>query len=812
MEAERHVSGFVSLAVGLSVLFIGQMPIAAIAADSMVMIKTNGKDFDASGNFVNYGKGTKYASSWAQLSGHGYFASPDELSLDYGCVIPNGKTLRTPQSSSTLGKFPGSSLTVEPGGSIIVYCYNKAALDFGDNPGLVYSSGNDFANYIGGKTNTARSASQTYIDGKVTFDYPGVTKFTSANNLNVGYTFRGKVVTDAETTLCIDGSYTFTENRAHFFSTEFLGDTTGIAGAIEVNSNSVLAVGQGGLANAKQIVVKSCIYPDQLDHAGTIRASAWDTQCDISSLVLESHAAIEVPVDMESGSNGIIRVTKGVDVAGAVTVYLSNAVGSKGYGRHAVLTRATTASGVISKDDYVFGGLLDGGYCLGEFSVGPNDDGEETLYLTIRPVVTAVLDSTSGNTASTAYFCQNTNAEAWSDHKLPHGYADYYAGVKYLRFPLDTNTDYVFPGNSLTIAKDCKFYEAYKTFTCTNLIMLSGSTCLMWNYSPRTIYGKITVSPDDPNGLVKFDTYQNRVETFAADMFGQGIVQFQADSGSGTPNGTVILKGDNSGYLGRIDVTLDENKSKGYPSETYFETLKASSALQLGGNLMSFAYNALSLRNYALFVVTDDILLKKASNRGLYAELVGRVEVAEEKTFSVECGLTLNGELRKSGNGTLALGGVAGFGDSGDSAPIEDKNLLKIDAGAFKPLSSECVNGVALAFAAGTKLTFELCPEDQGLAAHGLKLTRTGGSFVISGDMLPIFFSCDDVTKIPGTGVEVALFTGSQEICESIRSKIQLQKPMRGFRAELMPTGDNGDGTFSLKAFVGRCGLLMTVR
>ena len=817
MSQEKHVSAVMSAAV--LVAWVG----TALGA-TVTLKQTPAKDFDKDKNFVGFGAGVSYATSWAQLNGHGYWDGDDQLCAGNDYVVPNGKAFRVPQTSSAITPFPGDSMTIASGGQLFIYNRGNAVIDWGNGAGLVIQSTKDINDYNGGAKGNDHAAWMSHFEGKVTFDVSGTVKFHPANNVNVGFAFHGPLYSRADTVVKVMGSYTYTDKRSEYFWAEFLGDTTGFLGTVAVSSNAVLAVGASGLANpGNAVTLESCVYPGQEDHAAAIRAATWSNACDVTSIAFGANTGLEVIVDPATGTNGTLRVTDSLSVTRPVYVYFSERITNTAdyvVSRHPLLKLGAGASGTLDADDFVFGGYVDNRLPLTDsitFSVEEDPlTHEKTLYASdVVPMVTVTRTSVGGNTSTEAYFCQVTNEAAWSDGKLPHGNAHYYSDVNYLRFPFATTTDYVFPGLSLTIAKGRCLTEIYKSFTVADLYLMDGSWLYLWGgVTPSPLKGRLHVSPDNKSGSVEFRFLHNRNLTIESEMDGAGTLQLHGYSGSAVPYGTAQLTALNTNFMGKIDVSLvkGSNATAGaFPTlDKMFMTLYATNQYNLGGALDAFTFDALQIRNMSRFYTKGSFTIGAALNRGIYIDWVGRLYVDTGHTLGVETDITYHGLLRKEGAGLLALGGTPRFGTSGDSAaaPEANSNLLEVVEGSFKPLSATCLDGVAATFDAGTSLVYDLVPADSTLADKGVTLSKAGSSIAFADASVPVSFDAGGA-PFAGEAYSVGLFTGTAAQCAALKEKLSFSSPAKGYAVRTTVTGE---GPCTLVATVAYLGMTVIFR
>jgi len=763
--------------------------------------------------------GGKYPATWEAMNGVGYWAeagtAEDKLEAGYGYVVPNKLTFSTPQASASAGTlvFPGDSLTIQSGGGMI-FRHTGSTMDFGEG-GILIQSKSGIINYSGSLGATKRANAQAYVRGRVEFDSDVETKIDHANNVNVGETFYGKFVLTEKTSIKFLGVGGWDDTipakafdaRGKRNSVELLGDTSEVCGSIDVRTNMYFVIGSGGLENVKAVKLNG--NADRPELSASIRPSADMAATSITVKNLQfAGGSIETPVT--AGGSKRIHVSGTLTIDQQVDVYISAAVTNcQTLTRYPILSAEST----LDVGDFRFAGVYDNADS-NDFSlqnparlVVADDEttGKSTLYLEVTPIISCVLNSTSGNSQAEIYFCQLTNAASWSDGKLPHGNAHYICTQSYLRGPLrdeagKSSGTYVFPGLSLTLGGTTQFFETYADFNCADLRLLSGSRLMLWNGVPRRLSGMITVNADNAAGSVNMIVYQSRVETLAADVHGQGTFAIGGNASSGSPMGTVVFAGNNSAFLGKFRFCTGVRTSAPIlPDWSQQFNVYVSADRHLGGPLPEPVFDAITVEDYTKLLVTNDV--EVAENRGLYVRLGAELCVSTNVTATFGYGVTVDGKLVKSGDGTLAIGGSFNA--------LEGGNDVEVREGALKPLSSTCFDGAALSLVAGTRIVYDLA-NGADFMASGIRFTKPGSSFTVSGGKAKVDI-CSS-TGVVQEETEVRLFTGTGAQCATFLDSVEIGTCSVGRRVPELSVVDNLDGSSSVVADIAKVGAILMFR
>lgn len=270
----------------------------------------------------------------------------------------------------------------------------------------------------------------------------------------------------------------------------------------------------------------------------------------------------------------------------------------------------------------------------------------------------------------------------------------------------------------------------------------------------------------------------------AADVWGPGDLEVKP-TGNGK-NGILALSGDNSKWTGGVSV-------EGNASQSIF--LKAASVGALGAPLAAFRANAVELKPFGYLTAADGVTLADTM-RGI-TTTGGGIHADEGTTFSVMSRITYGGTLVKSGTGTVALGGASDV--SGGNAALD------VREGYVKPLATNCLDGVALSFAAGSGLLFDASQADgDGIGRYGIS-----NPTLAEGATLRVKVAFDSE---PAQGVaDVPICTVAAANADSLAVRTVVEKPRRGFSADVRKRA-NGDGTVTLVAHVHQAGMAVFVR
>lgn len=450
-------------------------------------------------------------------------------------------------------------------------------------------------------------------------------------------------------------------------------------------------------------------------------------------------------------------------------------------------------------------------------------DGLSTLWLVRKP--TAWL--TAADTSSYTSFTSNAR---WSDKTAANSSKDYVAFFE-LRTPgNNTGAEQTFPGASLTIVSnvmltvrsDVVRFDDLRIFGKARMGNLANGFASGYfvdapsNYS--VINGRIRVdTPQEANPASTafvIHSYPNKAWTINAEISGRGTLYLQggtSQSGnSAARNGWYALLGLNTNYYGTIHVRNDAATA----SNDLRTHLLVNDPRNLGGPLPSFFPNALVLeRNCALrplaSITLDD------ETRGIHmAGARTLLTVTNDATLTLKERITYgNGIVVKDGAGELALGGPQPwFSTSGSTTPVSGKNVLDIREGTLCPVSAEAFQGLSVVITNGAALAVNVPASntDGGIGQYGMLNTAWDAPLVVPSSGLTVQLRDPDgiLSSGPRPGY-VPVCTVNAAGRALLEDKLSVAGPAGTGFAATPVWYDNGDGTHTFAALLGKCTMIM---
>ena len=429
-----------------------------------------------------------------------------------------------------------------------------------------------------------------------------------------------------------------------------------------------------------------------------------------------------------------------------------------------LVTFAAGASGTLSADDFVLTnctlnssiGLKDN-MSLKDYpkafwpnfvlAVTNGSDGSRTLSISHRKIVCQ--DASDGNEAGSLFL--DGNPSHWSDDSLISPENDYYINAGFGSYAPGGTAS--FAGRSLTLCGAGRLYfRNPTTLTVPDFrwVAVDATSVHIQNWNgASTVSGKVTVV-DVPNGIFSVQMWNGGnskyVFTIAAELLGSGTLGLiSLPSAANDARAFYALTGLNTNYAGRIHLFHTAFSGAGAATynadpDTYCVTLTVADSRNLGGARPSFDAQAFKLATHSLLKTVGSLTFDEPT-RGWYIEDVGRIRVESGETVAItNTQITYAGEFRKEGAGTLKLGGTARFTADALETPLEGTNVLAIAGGAFMPTDATCCDGLAVKFAAGTKLLLDAGAEGD-LKAYGLYDVKWDSPISVAGDAaLPVAF------------------------------------------------------------------------
>ena len=746
---------------------------------------------------------------------NGATLDPDDYYL-----VENWKVLYTiiSQAANKTFTFGGKRLTLgEVGnrtGNMEAKTYTASTIMLFPADGLYLANGwiraNGYQNRehpINGTVTVVSPASSPFFLG----GHPRYTNMTlTVNATLVGASTAGLFVSD-----------TTQGATATNITVKLAGDCTGYEGSIMVTSVVKRAGGYFGAAlSLGDISMPGSVT---VGNESILRTVAKTTIATVGSLTLEPGACIALQADIVSSkmTNGFFRVTNAFAAEGPVTVTLPAALKKKAIDSHVRFPIVEMPlSAPLSTDDFVMKFSDDVSIWPDEWFRFKVEEGTTSKMLTLEfelaqdPVVRQT--ASDDDTYSPGFSSSLTNASHWSNLKVPEEGYHYLVEKGYaerLRTISNTTLDYDFKGDSLTF-RNASFFLFCRTFAVPLLRVCSGSVAT----------GSLL-----PYGVVRADRFEFGGETDSlvvqiggfleldGPICGPSTLVMNGNNKYGS-NGKVWLNGMNTNFTGKLRMSVGQAT----PNDTdIFQTLYVSDGRNLGGARDAFTYDALSLDAYALLCTTNaaTVTLADGLNRGLYVTRVGRIRTAAGETLDVKWPLTLNGTLRKEGEGDLLLGGEALFTPAGGvpaTLPTASSNIVVVKAGGIGVTSAESLNGMELTFEPGSKLVCKADPAAADLFARGLVNVKAATPFAVAGGLERIPVEIVSDVKAPGDNFVLAVATVPAESAASVMALMGRVSPpagWRGFHATWNePVVDAVAGTATLAVTVKRSGAQIIIR
>jgi hypothetical protein len=280
---------------------------------------------------------------------------------------------------------------------------------------------------------------------------------------------------------------------------------------------------------------------------------------------------------------------------------------------------------------------------------------------------------------------------------------------------------------------------------------------------------------------------------------------------------TVELNGENSAYTGRIAVYAgakgdfkkyfeDKGKLQYAPSSVSNVTLVVSKQENLGGPVPEFTFDSLSVSNECRLVLKETSVYDEPTRGWAFPER-GYIQVPDGKHVTVAKTITYGSELVKEGAGTLTLAAVPRFYSEGISSSTPNGAKLKVLSGALRVGAPDAVKGLALEFAAKTKLIVPMLPDGSDSEAAGLDLTAS--ALNVEDGRLRVELDVSGCPNPPEKAKTVHLFTvpaGSD-----ILDKVYVARPYKGYVVKIK-TVQSGEGVLRVDAVVERLGMTIVVK
>ena len=793
---------------------------SAIAA-SLSVAASGGDTWRYTGNSYK-SEAFSQAQFWTDGDGTGNVGTTGAaLEPDDYYIVDGWKVFWTPasQAANTTFTFGGKRLTLgeigkgKTAGYMELRNYTDTTVAYFPDDGVVLANG--WMKARGYKTR------EHPIDGKLTVTAPASAPFMlGARNSysDQTLTLKGELIGDSTAALKVSN---FIQNDlVTNVIVKLSGNCSQYYGAISVTSTIERTAAMFGAA----LSLASISMPGSVivQNDGILRTVSKTDIATVGSLSFEPGSCIALQAGTVSSklTNGYFRVTGSFSATGPVTVTIpSSVVPLDATSMRFPIVEMPLASTVSTNDFIVEFSDAAAAWPL-EWLHFEVDEGETTkrLVLVSEPVVRQT--SADYDSYSPGHDSSLTNASHWLDSDVPHPGCNYIVHGNYskvLRTLSNTSLDYQFAGDSLTLYryssnKGANLFLFSHSFSVPFFCNLSGGVA-GGSYVPVAILradrmrftGSCSITVQI-GGYVELD----------GPISGSGVISMSGNSANGS-NGRVWLNGDNSSYKGKIKLSV----GNATPNDTdVFQTLYVADGNNLGGAMDEFAYDALTLEAYALLCTTNgSVTLAGGLNRGLYVNDVGRIRAEAGHTLSVGWPLTLNGTLRKEGEGTLLLGGEAMFtpvdGVPSDT-PTANANIVQMKAGGIGVTSARALDGMELKFEPGSRLTVKADADDADLLARGLVNSKAATPFAVDGglDRIPVEIVSNEPPPSGRFTVAVATVpAASAGAVQSLMGHVRVPAAWGSSRAIWNePAVDGETGLATLSVTVRKVGTMFSIR
>ena len=739
-------------------------------------------------------------------------------STDNDYVVKNGKYIRVRYDRS----FNGNTISFgEVGGTAGDMIIQRADAQVGHNinfaNGGAYLNNGHFRPWESNRSPNIGATAQSRTTGPLTVCSPESKPFqivaaevtSSSKNTNNTVTISAPIKGAAGTALmlCSGGNVSMPAAADTFTIygniTEFYGKlivSGGLAGGA-YDSVPVDAVLQGTTPGS--VLVQS---------GARVRARYRTTTFTTARLQLQAGATILVNNETSSSNCGKIAVTEELSAAPGTVVqlmthpYVGNTYGAGNAAFDFVVLTLPAAKGTIPLENFI---------CPDEDGLPPCSlvtnlvDGIWQLTIHKEPHDVLVANDSNSTTISQALPSALTNATSWLSGEAPQAGRMYIASAgtgglagnawPQIRTPYyaNTATPFVFAGDALALGSGGAIYPCTKDVTFPMLNLSANTTYILsLAGAPSYLRGRIYLRATSDTYPQKIQAYMKGLNTVEAEMFGSGVLFVYGRNGSGNPYGDIEFTALNTNFTGRIKVYANVNNVAPGTNTYTHERVFVTDARNLGGPLDAFRADALELADYSVLEARNDVDLNVA-NRGVKVTGNAGLAAPENVTLAISNDITWDGAARKTGAGTLALGGAPRIA-SGATA------TLSVEQGFLQVRSTNAVNGVAVSFEDGAYLLVD--PAATGDIADYGAVDLSANPF---GGALPVAFD------FPGgapEGDQTETFAVATVADAAKAQSLNLSaRRMRGYSVKFS-TRTNANGTVTILARFFKPAFIMVVR
>ena len=436
-------------------------------------------------------------------------------------------------------------------------------------------------------------------------------------------------------------------------------------------------------------------------------------------------------------------------------------------------------------------------HCYFTVEDDPDVSGGKCVYATHDPIVAF----TGPNEWQNVYSALDGDADQvgiWSDHLFPHAGAAYSLGdrtnIVFAAADADhPNRTTTFPGDMLICKDLTTLYVTAPSAYVENLVFFGRSTIYPRERDNIHWGGNLQLCKySDPNPatlqVIGWATFY-----LDSKLSGAGALNCQSYYPTKNGGATVYLTADNTDWSGALlSSWYKQNDSTPDTDVNLHTRVVVGDGKSLGGDSGAFRYDAIQLANYTEVRFTNTTAMAVA-NRGIVVTDNGELRVDAAQTATVASPVTLNGVLRKTGAGSLALAGGVRYGLNSDladeTAPTEGRNVIRVEGGDLKIAQAE---GVAFSLAAGVRLLVD--------AESGPLSDTTAATPFVSDDGLVRIAPDAATTAKPERGLVLPLLRVSSAAADAIDAAkmLQVKSVWKGVKCtSLVRTDAEGVATYT---------------
>ena len=736
-------------------------------------------------------------------------------------VVDGGFTMRFPNGSYPSGGWvwPGKSLRIGTvGGSLGILVITRTANSTHtfNNGGLILAKGR-IQPWVGNYTQTFTGTITVTAPESAPFD---VMLNDTASHTNQTFAIGGTLKGAAGTALRVysntayPAKFNLTTTPTAFAGTVIVGNgdaTKQVTCSTDYNKEMPggFLITTGSTLTALQNDKHWYIGFLELQSGASFLPPNSGTKWKIGDLTLDGESTLGFQISDANIST--LTITNSLSVASGATLKFSGAPGeSDTASRSWVVMTLPQDKGTIPLENFTLSGLPAYPSALPRYTLATNAvDGVWQLLLTkTAHGYLAVNDDTGGYSAAAEVSSACTNAASWASGAAPCPGIDY-AAVKdkgglsswpVVRTPYQSEP-WVFAGDSLTLGTGGLLLPCAKDVTFSQLVLSANSTYIMSLPGSGThLRGAVQTVGGSDAYPQKIQAYMRGLNAMDAEISGNGTIWVIGRNSSGNPYGDVEFTALNTNFTGKVKLCAvgpTESSTKNPPSAADYEHERVfvTDARNLGGPLDAFRTDALELADYSVLEARNDVDMNVA-NRGITVTGNAGFAVPTTVTLSISNDITWNGTARKTGAGTLAIGGDPRIASGSTAA-------LAVEKGYVKVLSTNALNCVSTTFANGAYLLVD--PAATGdvatFGAVDLSATPFGGT-------LPVAFA------LPALGDNETYDYSNVAVCTvadatTAEGLTLSAKKIRGHSVKFT-IRTNADGTTTVLAAVKASGFVIT--